>query len=829
MLRSALRWIRKAKAVNMSPVVFHERFQELYKLGAQEMGISTEFGVIFNQLIFDFPDRFDQNITYEKLLKQLFILAGDGAIDQAQEAIELLCDAIGRNDNEEVAQLLKCNSKLAARINHDGFSPLHYAVFGNNHYITQMLVNAHADINAISSEGIMPIMLVQGANEKVTTQRGKTQYTHRIARLLHARGSNVNQVNPQGRYPLCFAATFSDKFLEINRAVAHKLLAEGAQIDLAGPCNSTALMWAVKRAKPELVRLFIQAGANYKIRSDKSETLPMLAARAFDAATFKALCEEISEKHGKVVTSNLLNAHDDQGYAVLTLLDLAQQQDKGNNHSVEIAPMWHDFSNHCKTDINMVDSDGRTALMAACASGQPEAVEILIKYNANVECIGKENKTAYALAVGAKEIFRDRAPAYEHIIKLLNDEGADGFEQSLVAEKEAKRVADLQAAKAVKEKARQEIAQRAQEEAAQALKDAADKDRAEKDKADRQKKAKADKAKKQRADRAERSKLRKEKDSAQFTVSSTKDEQKLQKVSTHDAEQKPSVRAAQKAAQQMKAASIERFRSKWQQRRVKRHMEEFFKQLKKDANEATLKKFEQEAQKDEEARRAQLRLQQEAQERARKEQERLEEQRDKEKARQAQADAFKKSLARQQRQPSAGNSGKVVELGHVGVKADGVLMSKEKAFQEQTAFKNSVAAQQKESYADNTGKAVELNHDSVKTEDVLKLTSGEEVPSLRQIYNEHKKANYLDWSMMLLENGTWGPLYLEQEEKSWQLKVSNTSLASWFCVHRASHDARITRCANYECPVCESIGLSNVRNVHRKVEEDFKNSIEHSS
>jgi len=187
------------------------------------------------------------------------------------------------------------------------------------------------------------LLLDKGANANVM-KLGKNDYSTlmltcnrkkgylEMARLLIDKGANVNAARKSDGYTaLMYACEYGH--LEIARLFIDK----GADLNAARTKGGyTPLMWASKEGHLEIARLLIAKGANMSVYAEEGFNALIIAS--------------LNDQHGDIVQLLI-----DNGADVNAVLDEKES-----------------------------DSDGYTALMAACERGRLKAAKILIKKGADV-------------------------------------------------------------------------------------------------------------------------------------------------------------------------------------------------------------------------------------------------------------------------------------------------------------------------------------------------------------------------------------------------------------------------------------------------------------
>ena len=184
-----------------------------------------------------------------------------------------LVEAVKRLDHRLVQALLAQHVDPNATAP-DGTSPLHWAALRSDLAITNLLLNARAQVDSQNAFGVTPLSLAcTGGNPQV------------VERLLQA-GANPNLAQPTGETPLMTAARTGIV------AVVRALLDHGANVRAAdNVTGQTALMWAVAEGHVETARLLMASGADVHGRTRAGYTPLSFAAQRGDEPMGRALFE----------------------------------------------------------------------------------------------------------------------------------------------------------------------------------------------------------------------------------------------------------------------------------------------------------------------------------------------------------------------------------------------------------------------------------------------------------------------------------------------------------------------------------------------------------
>lgn len=161
-----------------------------------------------------------------------------------------LLEAIKRQDGAAVPALLDAGADVN-RVQGDGATALHWAVYWNDVPTTQLLLAAGATVGAANDLGVTPLWLACNNGSAVLVQT-----------LLEA-GADPNTTLPSGETALMTASRTG------SADAVRLLLAHEASVDVReGSHGQTALMWAVSQGHHAVVETLLSYGAHVHERSD---------------------------------------------------------------------------------------------------------------------------------------------------------------------------------------------------------------------------------------------------------------------------------------------------------------------------------------------------------------------------------------------------------------------------------------------------------------------------------------------------------------------------------------------------------------------------------
>lgn len=167
------------------------------------------------------------------LMMSLFLSFG---FVSAQEKAKSIFDIARTGTVTEVKELMKQNPDIINQTNDQGFSPLILACYRGNVEVAKFLMDNVKDINYGSAQGSALTASVFKSNKELTQK-------------LLANGANANLADSNGVTPLIYAVQLQDKDL------VKILLEYKANKDLADKQGKTAFEYAIFSKNHEIINL----------------------------------------------------------------------------------------------------------------------------------------------------------------------------------------------------------------------------------------------------------------------------------------------------------------------------------------------------------------------------------------------------------------------------------------------------------------------------------------------------------------------------------------------------------------------------------------------
>ena len=320
--------------------------------------------------------------------------------------------AIEAEHYELAAVLLKAAVGINGR-DKKGWTPLHWAIFGDAWDLVREFIREGADLYGGSHQNAFDVATLMKSEAKLVeafiAEKGVDvnvgQYTGETMLMLTARKGNIesaellinhkadlNIMGAYGKTALAWALQYKNIDI-VKLLVKHK-----ADLNIQDMSGRTALTWATFNKDIKIVEFLIDHGANVNLPNNYGSTALTWAADNGDTELTELLIE-----HGAKV--NAQNRHGDSA-----LLLTAKKGDTPERFKIaELLIEKH-------ADVNAQNRYGETPLMAAALSKQPKTIELLIKHGAKVNAQNDHGGTALTRAAHF---------GYTKIVKLLIENGAD--------------------------------------------------------------------------------------------------------------------------------------------------------------------------------------------------------------------------------------------------------------------------------------------------------------------------------------------------------------------------------------------------------------------
>jgi ankyrin repeat protein len=200
------------------------------------------------------------------------LVAGGARFVAAADSTPLI-EAVKRHDRVAVNALLDRGAEVNAT-EADGTTALHWAAQLDDLEMIALLLDAGAAPGAPTRFHVTPLELASNNGNAATVER-----------LLGA-GADPNAVSREGQTPLMSAASSG------SVGAVEVLLAHGAKVDAAESWRGqTALMWAAGEGHADVVRALIAAGANVTAKSKAGFTPLLFAVRNAEIETMRLLLD----------------------------------------------------------------------------------------------------------------------------------------------------------------------------------------------------------------------------------------------------------------------------------------------------------------------------------------------------------------------------------------------------------------------------------------------------------------------------------------------------------------------------------------------------------
>ncbi len=299
------------------------------------------------------------------VLTALFIVVAGQALappplSAQTPASETIFDAVREGDADTVRELLQADFQLARATDDDDRTPLHHSASRGHVEVSQVLLDAGAEIDATEEDGETPLHYAAWRSQLETGE------------LLIESDADLEVRNNWGRTPLLIVARETG-----NADFARLLIDAGAEVNLRDRGGESPLDLAAWRGFAELVDLLLDRGA--ELPSAESQGGQMVAMFAAE----KGLVRLFTLSVDSGVDLGLRNENNG------SLLHSASQ-----GGSAEIVARLLDEG----FDPNERDRYGRTPLHYTAEMGRKDVAEILLERGAEIDARSLGGETSFNTA-----------------------------------------------------------------------------------------------------------------------------------------------------------------------------------------------------------------------------------------------------------------------------------------------------------------------------------------------------------------------------------------------------------------------------------------------
>lgn len=300
----------------------------------------------------------------------------------------------------------------------DGKTALHLACIKRNEEVVKLLIDRHANLDIQSVDGETPLMSAiwesdvaiakmlidnkadhkkRSNNYSALTLASYCPKTDEIVRYLLEKGSDVNEIDPDGWAPI---HTASWLWSEANLAVINLLIERGANLEAQNPSERTPLHLAIDEGDQEIIRLIIQKSKNVEIPDDQGLTALHVATLRQNEEAMKLLINKPAR----------LDAKDKEGCTALHHAIRNEKSDASSCKSI-VTLLLNGYA-----PINAVNANKETPLHWATIYGGLDIVQLILQRNPNVDAIDHLNETALHKVCRCR-VKEDRAKITEELLK----------------------------------------------------------------------------------------------------------------------------------------------------------------------------------------------------------------------------------------------------------------------------------------------------------------------------------------------------------------------------------------------------------------------------
>jgi ankyrin repeat protein len=351
----------------------------------------------------------------------------------------------GGGSPEQMAAILEVTEDSNIR-DADGWTALHHAARYNTTEVTKLLLDANADVNAASPEGVTPIMLAMlnparrkeainliemfieyGADINAQDSQGWTPllYAARynpsepamISELIQA-GVDVNYKTEKGLLPLFYEARFSEASSGAVQLFRSKYSDADYTTDVTSPDGKAAIMYAAANTSPRITALqFLLYSGNMGFggQTDENGNTPLMIALANNGIPRAVqYLLEVTPRIRKYRPEYHPHKPNDAGWTALMIA--ARHNANPENIELLLNPPPKAQITNAKVNDSLPENGWTPLMLATRYAEDPKTIELLIDAGAEVNAQSNEGLTALMTAT---------ANPNPEILELLLEHGAN--------------------------------------------------------------------------------------------------------------------------------------------------------------------------------------------------------------------------------------------------------------------------------------------------------------------------------------------------------------------------------------------------------------------
>lgn len=337
--------------------------------------------------------------------------------------------AVNLHNNKIVKMLIDAGANVNTKST-DGLTILMFAIITKNNGATNILINAGIDINAQDIDGLTALMTaIKLKNNRVVSllinswadlnikdKNGYTALMHAIicenniaSTILINAKADLNIKCNKGETVLILAISFK------NNNVVKMLIEYEIEINAQTNNNYTALMHAITSENDDGIEILINGGADVNMKCNAGCTVLMMAIVFKNNKIIKRLLDlsaniNIQDNEGHTPLMFAINSENNDALQILidAKVDNDIKDNNGNTALIHAIIFQNNFAVkkliNYGANIEIQNNDGNNALLVSILEKNNKAVKILLKSNVNIHIKNNDNVNAFNCAVTAKNL-----------------------------------------------------------------------------------------------------------------------------------------------------------------------------------------------------------------------------------------------------------------------------------------------------------------------------------------------------------------------------------------------------------------------------------------